>query len=195
MTEGVADLMDRTVRDDGELLAAIASRDAGAFTLFYERHLPTTLAYLMRQMADPELAGDLAAEVFAAVLLAAHRYRQQGPLASAWVLGIARTKLLLSLRRGRIEAEARRRVGFEALELDDTDLDRIIALADGAAGRLTALADTLPEDERQALLGRVVQERSDADIAAELRCSEMVMRKRASRGLSRIRERLGQGRS
>jgi RNA polymerase sigma factor (sigma-70 family) len=190
----VADLMDRTARADGELLAAIASRDAGAFTVFYQRHLPTTLAYLMRQTADPELAGDLAAEVFAAVLLAAHRYREQGPSASAWVIGIARNKLLMSLRRGRIEAEARRRVGFEALELDDADLERIIAVADGAAGRLTALVDALPDDERQAVLSRVVDERSYADIATELRCSEMVVRKRVSRGLSRIRERLGQSR-
>jgi DNA-directed RNA polymerase specialized sigma24 family protein len=41
------------------------------------------------------------------------------------------------------------------------------------------------------VLSRVVHERSHGDIASELSCSEMVVRKRASRGLSRLRARLG----
>jgi RNA polymerase sigma factor (sigma-70 family) len=49
----------------------------------------------------------------------------------------------------------------------------------------------LPDDERRAVLSRVVHERSYRDIASELSCSEMVVRKRVSRGLSRLRGRLG----
>jgi RNA polymerase sigma factor (sigma-70 family) len=175
---------------DGELLAAIAARDGTAFAVFYQRYLPVVLAYLMRQTRDPELAGDLAAEAFAAVLLGADRYRDQGSSAAAWVIGIARNKLLMSLRRGRIEARARRRLGFEPVALEDTDLERILASAERGAGRLAALVDQLPEDERHAVLARVVAERSYREIAAELSCSEMVVRKRVSRGLGRVREQL-----
>jgi RNA polymerase sigma-70 factor (ECF subfamily) len=175
---------------DVELLSAIADRDATSFSIFYQRHLPVTLAYLVRQTRDPELAADLAAEVFAAVLLVAHRYQPHGNSAAPWVLGIARNKLLMSVRRGRIEARARRRLGFDPIALEDADLERVTATADQGAGRLAALVDELPADERHAVLSRVVDERSYREIASELRCSEMVVRKRVSRGLARVRAQL-----
>ncbi|MFL5860304.1 MAG: RNA polymerase sigma factor [Solirubrobacteraceae bacterium] len=187
----VAELMDLARATDDELLGAIASRDPEAFTVFYRRHLPVTLAYLMRETQDPELAADLAAEVFAAVLLTAHRYLDHGVTATPWVIGIARNKLLMSLRSGRIEAAARRRLGFDPVALEDADLERVAAVADDGAGPLRTLVDELPDDERRAVLGRVVYERSYRDIASELSCSEMVVRKRVSRGLSRIRRGLG----
>ena len=45
---------------DAVLLQAIESRDGAAFAAFYRRHLPTVLAYLMRETHDPEAAADLA---------------------------------------------------------------------------------------------------------------------------------------
>jgi RNA polymerase sigma factor (sigma-70 family) len=175
---------------DGRLLAAIAAGDGTAFTVFYGRYLPVVLAYLMRQTRDPELAGDLAAEAFAAVLLGASRYHEQSPSAAPWLIGIARNKLLMSLRRGRIEAQARRRLGYEPVSLEDSDLERIVAAADRGAGRLAALVDQLPAEQRRAVLSRVVDERSYSEIAAELSCSEMVVRQRVSRGLARVRKQL-----
>ena len=56
-----------------ELLSAIAARDGAAFAAFYRRHLPSVLAFLLRETRDREAAADLAAEVFAAVLLSAGR--------------------------------------------------------------------------------------------------------------------------
>lgn len=173
---------------DAALLSAIADRDGAAFAVFYRRHVPAVLAYLMRETRDPEAAADLAAEVFAAVLLAAHRYTEQGESAAPWVIGIARNKLLMSLRRGRVEAKARRRLGFEPVALEDGDLDRIVELAQGGTGRLLQLVEGLPADERFAIRSHVLDERPYREIATQLRCSEMVVRKRVSRGLARIRE-------
>jgi RNA polymerase sigma factor (sigma-70 family) len=177
----------RELPNDAELLSAIAARDGQAFTVFYRRYLPIALAYLMRETRDPELSADLAAEVFSAVMLSAARYRPQGASAAPWVLGIARNKLLMSLRKGRIEARARQRLGFDPAALEDADLDRVAAVAQTGAGQLAALVERLPQQERQAVLSRVVEERSYQEIAAELRCSEMVVRKRVSRGLARLR--------
>ena len=53
-----------------------------------------------------------------------------------------------------------------------------------------ALVENLPEDERFAVRSRVLDERPYPEIASELRCSEMVVRKRVSRGLARMREQL-----
>lgn len=175
---------------DAALLSAIAERDGTAFAVFYRRHVATVLAYLMRETRNSETAADLAAEVFAAVLLGAGKYVAQTGSATPWVIGIARNKLLMSLRRGRVEARARRRLGFEAMALDDGDLERIAELASSGSGTLLRLVETLPENERRAIHSRVLDERPYREIASELRCSELVIRKRVSRGLARMREQL-----
>jgi RNA polymerase sigma-70 factor (ECF subfamily) len=92
-----------------------------------------------------------------------------------------------SVRRGEVDARSRHRLGAPALSVEDDDLTRVLELAadrDGAAARL--LAD-LPADERTAVTERVIEERNYGDIARSLGCSEMVVRKRVSRGLARLR--------
>jgi RNA polymerase sigma factor (sigma-70 family) len=175
---------------DQELLAAVCRRDGDALAAFYRRHLPAVLSFLLRETADRELAADLTAEVFAAVMLAAPRYRPEHDSALPWLLGIARNVLGASRRRGRVEVRARERLGFEPLELEDADLERAVALADEGRGEVSSLVRTLPQDEREAVEARVVEQRTYAEIAGALRCSELVVRKRVSRGLARLREQL-----
>jgi RNA polymerase sigma factor (sigma-70 family) len=141
---------------------------------------------LMRQTHDREVSADLAAEVFAAVLLSAGRFRRSGTQAAwPWVCGIAQNKLRESRRRGQVEDRARRRLCLVPEVLDDVDLERIEEL--GADTEVLALLEGLPERQRQAVRARVLHERDYAEIAAELRCSEMVVRQQVSRGLSRLR--------
>jgi RNA polymerase sigma factor (sigma-70 family) len=180
--------------EDAELLAAVAAGDGAAFSVFYRRHLSAVLAYLMREARDSEAAADLAAEVFSAVLLEAGRYRPERASALPWVIGIARHKLLMSLRRGRVEARARLRLGLEPVELNDSDLERVESLAAVGRARLEQLLGQLPPSEREAVLGRVVDERSYREMAGELHCSELVVRKRVSRGLSRLRDGMSEAR-
>jgi RNA polymerase sigma factor (sigma-70 family) len=169
---------------DGELLSAIAACDEAAFAAFYRRHLPAVVAFLVRETRDREAAADLAAEVFAAVLLAARRYRDDGDSALRWVLGIARNKLRASRRRGRIAERARQRLGYEPIALADPDLERV----DELAAQGVALVESLPKHERDAVRLRVIEGQSYGQAAAELQCSELVVRKRVSRGLGRLRE-------
>jgi RNA polymerase sigma-70 factor (ECF subfamily) len=129
---------------DRELLTAIAGIDREAFTALYRRHLSAVLAFLVQETGDSEIAADLTAEVFAAVMLAARRYQPQ----------------------------------HES------------AVADQGRGDVERLLASLSADERDAVRARVVAERSYAEIAAELRCSELVVRKRVSRGLGRLREQI-----
>ena len=174
------------VGSDDALLAA-ADRDGDAFTAFYLRYERAMLAFFLRRTRDPELAADLTAEVFAAVLLACRRYRPREAPASAWLFGIAQNKLADSRRRGRVEDAARRRLGMAPLELDDDDLRRVEACA-GA----DALLDTLPADERYAVRARVLDDQSYEEIAGRLECSQAVVRKRVSRGLARLRNHVGE---
>jgi RNA polymerase sigma factor (sigma-70 family) len=112
--------------------------------------------------------------------------------ALAWLYGIAAHKLADSRRRGRVEDEARRRLALEPLIIDDADLARVeeMATAAGCGSALGDAVDALPGRQRAALLARVVGERSYPEIAAEMQCSEMLVRQRVSRGLKSLRAKL-----
>ena len=176
--------------DDAQLLAASARGDAEAFAAFYRRHLRHVVGFCLRETGSRELAADLSAEVFAAALEASGRYEPRHDTAVAWLLGIARNKLLDSLRRGRVENATRRRLGLAPVALEDEDLARVEELAGFAERPALELVDALPVDERYAVRARIVDERPYAEIAGELDCSESVLRKRVSRGLARVRSQL-----
>jgi len=181
---------DRERWSDERLLAGVAVRDPEAFRAFYRRHLRVVLRSLVRETHDPEVAADLAAEVFAAAMLAAARYEPRHESAVPWLLGIARNVLGTSRRRGRVDDGGRRRLGFAPLGFDDLDLERVDAIVDDGRGEVTALVHSLPDSEREAVHARIIEERDYADIAAQLSCSEFLVRKRVSRGLGRLRAQL-----
>jgi RNA polymerase sigma factor (sigma-70 family) len=173
------------LRSDEDLLAG---RDGESFELFYLRHAERVLGYFARRTHDPELAADLTAETFAAALAGRRRYRREAGLASAWLFGIAFKKLTDAQRRGYAERRARRRIGLERIDLTDADLERIENLAATESG---AVIDVLVPDQRVAVQAHVVDERAYADIANDLNVSEAVVRKRVSRGLAVLRDRIG----
>lgn len=177
---------DRARWSDALLLGAIARCDDRAFSAFYRRHLGMVVGWYARR-TDPELAADLTAEVFAAVLIGAARYEPTHDSAAGWLLGIARNVLGHSVRRGQVDARARRRLGAAPLTVEDDDLARVLELAEDQASSVTVLLASLPVDERTAVCARVIEERGYGEIARSLGCSEMVIRKRVSRGLARLR--------
>jgi RNA polymerase sigma-70 factor (ECF subfamily) len=176
--------------DDDALLEAAKHGDGEAFAAFYRRHGDLVLAYLRRRVAEPEVAFDLAAETFAAALVSLRRYEPGRGPAAGWLLGIAQNKLLESLRRGRVEAAARRRLRHEPIALIDDELLAIEERAAAGAVSLERLLADLPDEQREAIRARVFDERAYADIAGELRCSPQVVRQRVSRGLRTLRMRM-----
>jgi RNA polymerase sigma-70 factor, ECF subfamily len=180
--------------DDAALLLATARGEQGAFEVFYLRWLPAVTGFHMRRVGVREVAFDLTAETFAAVVAACGDFDPARGSAPGWLFVIAERKLRDSLRRGRVEASARRFLGHRPVVLEDDDLARVEELASlGRAPRLRELLDGLPPEQREAVCARVLQERSYDSIAAELRCSEAVVRQRVHRGLSRLRQGLQEG--
>jgi RNA polymerase sigma factor (sigma-70 family) len=177
--------------DDATLLAASAAGDRDAFAVFYRRHLAAVVRFLLGETGDRELAADLAAEVFAAVLVAAGRYRPEQSTALPWLCGIARHKASESRRRRRAEDRARQRLGIPREPLEDDDLARVDELVDQAPA-VGDLVGELPAAQREALLARVVAEQDYGDIAVEVGASEAAVRQRVSRALAWLRTRTGQ---
>ena len=169
--------------------ALLAGTDPAGFEEFYGRHVDTLLGFFARRTRDAELAADLTAETFAAALSARCRYRPDQGAAVAWLFGIAMKKLADAQRRGYAEQRARRRLGMERIELSDADIARIDAL--GESTNASALLEALQPDQREAIRAHVLDERSYADIAIQQNVSEAVVRKRVSRGLATVRQRMG----
>jgi RNA polymerase sigma-70 factor (ECF subfamily) len=159
-----------------------------AFAEFYRRWERPVAGFFFRAVGSGELAADLTAETFAEALSSARRFDPTRGEASAWLFGIARHLLARSWERGQVENRARVQLGLPPLALDDELIVRIEEAGDDRA--LNVLAG-LPEDQRRALQARVLDEQDYDEIAAELQCSESVVRKRVSRGLAALRMRLG----
>ena len=175
---------------DASLLAA-TPRDRAAFGVFYERHERAVLGFLGAATRSAELAADLTAETFAAALESAGAFDPERGSARVWLFGIARNVLASSARRGRVESEARKRLGLEALVVAPHQLEAIADLIERDGDLIVAewLAE-LPAEHADALRARILDERSYEDIARELHCSEAVVRQRVSRGLGRLRRRM-----
>jgi RNA polymerase sigma factor (sigma-70 family) len=173
--------------DELRLMLAAQAGDGAAFGTLYQRWEPAVLAFFGRAGAPSAVRADLAAETFAAALVSLPSFQPQLGAPVGWLFGIARRVLWRSWQRGRVEAQARQRLGMPVLYLDDEDLARIETVGDGPA--VAALA-SLPPAQRAAVEARVVEELEYADIAGALRCSEQVVRKRVSRGLAALRAQL-----
>jgi RNA polymerase sigma-70 factor (ECF subfamily) len=176
-------------QDDAVLVSRIARGNEIAFGVIYRRYLPLVLRWSLRQTGNREVAADLASEVFAAALIASPRYQASQGSVGAWLLGIANNKLRESVRRRRVEDAARRRLGLGVIALTDAALDRVDELV-SLDSNITALVESLPSDQRDAVMQRVVAERSYEEIADELSCSPSVVRQRVSRGLRTLRSEL-----
>lgn len=174
-------------RSDEELLLSAAA-DEASLGAFYVRYEHRVIAFFMRSVGRGDLAADLTAETFASLVESAERYDPALGQAGAWLFGIARNLLARSRERGYVEDRARRRLGLGVLALDDEAIERIEAAAGGAEATLAL--QLLPEDQRDAVIERVVNERGYAEIASELECSPSVVRKRVSRGLAAMRNRI-----
>jgi RNA polymerase sigma-70 factor (ECF subfamily) len=73
---------------------------------------------------------------------------------------------------------------MERIHLEDDQLELIER---ESASELQRALDGLPSEQREAVERRVLQEAAYAAIAEQVGCSEQVVRKRVSRGLSALR--------
>ena len=120
--------------------------------------------------------------------MARRRFRRTATPAVAWLFGIAQHKLTDYRRRGAAEDRMRRRLGIERVPVGDDDREMIEMLGRDAAWQLI---DELPAEQREAVRAHVLDDRSYDELAFAAGTSEAVVRKRVSRGLGALRQRMG----
>jgi len=154
--------------------------DAEAFEQIASRFLPPALAAAHSILADHALAEDAVQEAFLRVIRGRDRYLPTRPF-SSWFYTILRNLCTDMLRR-----RARRARLLEALAGNAGP--PAVPAGHDPPGSLDLLAG-LPKGDRAVLTLRIVHDLAFRDVAAALGISEEAAKKRAQRGLRRLRER------
>ena len=162
--------------------------DPAAFTEFYRAHVDEVTRFVARRVADPELAADLTAEVFLAVIDAAAAYRGSFGGPRTWLYGIARNVIAAEFRRSIRERRAESLVAGRRL-LDADDIERLTAKIDAfrQARRLHEQLQALPDGERAVLELMSVDGLSVAEAAAALNIGQVAARVRLHRARRALR--------
>lgn len=152
----------------------------------YRRHARALTVFFARRTWDAETAVDLTAETFAAAFTDRRQFRgSSDEQAKSWIFGIAHHQLSAYRRRGAIERRALSQLHVERRALNDAEIERIeeLALFGELAAHIASALEHLGSEYSEAVRLRVVEERSYAEVAAQLGISQVAARARVSRGL------------
>jgi RNA polymerase sigma-70 factor (ECF subfamily) len=172
----------------GLLARSRASPDA--FGDFYEQMSAQVLCFFVTRTEDPQRAIDLTHETFMKAF--EHRREFRGvsdEQAAAWLWRIARNELAQHWRSRSVELAAVERLGLERVTLSEGEVlegERFIAAEELREQIRRALA-VLPEDQREVVRLRFVDDLSYEEIAQKLGVSNDAVRTRTSRALRALR--------
>jgi RNA polymerase sigma-70 factor (ECF subfamily) len=174
---------------DESLMLRYADGDARAFETLYERYKDALYRFVRRQCGDPEVAFELAHDIWLKLIGAHRRYRPNARF-TTYLFTLARNRMIDYYR-----AQARRRpaMGVMADPIDVEDLpDRnddgpdTLAHVRALVDRSLALVQALPGEQREIVL-MYVEGLSMAEIGAITRVPAETARSRLRRALTKLR--------
>lgn len=166
--------------DDMQLLRAYVSEGSEeAFETILNRHLNLVYSTALRQVRDPDLAGEVTQTTF--IILA----RKAGSLGSGTVLAgwLYKTAQFAAARAVRTEARRREREMEAARmqsEADDSIWDRLSPILDQAMAQLG-------ETDRNALVLRYFENKTAKDVGLAMGVNEAAAQKRLTRAIDKLR--------
>jgi RNA polymerase sigma factor (sigma-70 family) len=171
--------MTRYEHESETALLRAARRDPAAFTALYRRLVGDVYGYVRGTTRDPDLARDLTAETFARTLESLGRFRGlRAHSGRVYVFRIAQRLVAEQARSRGAELDACRRLGIDPPS-EESD-----------SGEALAALEALTPDQRDAVGLRVLLDREYAEVAQRLGVSEATARKRVSRGLRLLHDRM-----
>jgi RNA polymerase sigma-70 factor (ECF subfamily) len=177
--------MDWSQQSDERLMQLVASGQREPLTILLRPHANGVLTFLVRMLGDRARGEELFQDVFLAVWTARQTYRFPRPF-RAWLFGIAANHC----RNERRQRERR------PVTVDPLTLDAGVGASDspmaGAVATETRLivedaVTTLPTQQRTAVVLRVWNGCSFAEIAESLGCTEATARSHLSLALGTLR--------
>ena len=168
--------MDRQSSDE-ELMTRIAEGDEYAFRILVKRHQAAQLNLIYRFIGDPTKSQDLAQEVFLRVWQAAGEYKPKAKF-TTWLYRITANLCLNELK------SARRRRWLQFFHVDTNEQTvgeedfsdglpspEDLLLARERSRQITSALQSLPENQRMALILKRYDDLSYEEIARILSCS------------------------
>jgi RNA polymerase sigma-70 factor (ECF subfamily) len=179
---------------DLDLMLRVRQGDASSFDELLRRYRTPLVKYFCRLVHDQALAEDLAQEVFLRVYNARHRYRPDARF-TTWLYRIATNLALNALR----DAKDRQRQninnsgedGETSFEFVDTRASVEQELIETDRGRMIREAiESLPENQRAAVILHKYQDVDYRQIAKVLKVSESAVKSLLFRAYETLRVRL-----
>jgi len=178
-----------------ELMSRTAEGDEYAFEVLVRRHQASVLNLIYRYVGDRTRAKDLAQAVFVRVWQAAKTYKPSAKF-TTWIYRIAANLCLNELKASgrrkwifRFSGEEGQEVGVEALP-DETPSAEELLLAGERSGQITDALQSLPENQRMAVILKKYDDLSYQEIAGILDCSVSAVESLLVRAKKNLQEKL-----
>jgi RNA polymerase sigma-70 factor (ECF subfamily) len=179
-----------------ELMARIAEGDEYAFEILVNRHQTSVLNFIYRFIGDRTQAKDLAQEVFLRVWQAAKTYKPEAKF-TTWLYRITTNLCLNELK------SSRRRKLFQFLKLGEDQENTIeevlvdaspspedLLLSREQSRRISDVLQSLPDNQRLALILKRYDNLSYQEIAKVIGCSVSAVESLLVRAKRTLREKL-----
>ncbi len=173
-----------------ELLTRVARSDTEALSELYDRLAGIVHALALRIVQDSTLAENTVQKVFLTVWHKAHMYDSSRASVRTWILSIARNHSVDEWRRQQRRMESR---DLDQLSLADpvngnNPLSR--AIQDERSALVREALDSLPQDQKQALLLAYFSGLSHTQIARHLEAPLGTVKTRIQLGMDKLRRKL-----
>jgi RNA polymerase sigma-70 factor (ECF subfamily) len=166
-------------------MEAFLDGDARAFERLYRQLAPRVMGALVHMSGDACLAEDLTQTVFLKLYRSRAAY-QRGMLVMPWVFAIARNTFIDQRRLSRRRPEQLSSDGV----LPEPEPEEPVTVDHGASNALHELLQSLPEQQRSALVLRQVHGLSVAEAAGLCGTSPASIKMRVQRAYRNLREML-----
>jgi RNA polymerase sigma-70 factor (ECF subfamily) len=176
---------------DGQLVALVAERDAGALEALYDRYGKVAYALARRILADETLAQDVVQEVFLSLWRDAGRFDARRGTVATYLLSVTHHRAVDVVRRE--QHLRRRRTSEELLELEPDPapgVDAEVALAERRAEVRAALQE-LPPAQREALALAYFGGYTQREVANLVGVPLGTVKTRMAAGMRRLKDTLG----
>ena len=187
--------MDKDISSE-DLMARIANGDDDAFEILVNRHQTSVLNLIYRFMGDRAQAKDLAQEVFIRIWQAAKTYKPEAKF-TTWIYRITTNLCLNELRSSRRtkwfpfqRSDADRENAIEETFSDSSPTAEDLLLAKERSRKITDALQSLPPNQRMALVLKRYDDLSYNEIAQILACSVSAVESLIVRAKKTLQEKL-----
>jgi RNA polymerase sigma-70 factor, ECF subfamily len=171
------------MRDDRELIAAIAEGDRDALAELYEQHAAWLVLRLSRRCRDRDVVDQVVQDTFLGVWRGAGSYNGSGEV-GAWIWGIGSRRLVDHLRR------RPRKVEVLSPDLSDGTTTEDLVLANVEHGDLGGALAALSPEFRAVIQATLLHGLSTREAAAVLGIPVGTVKTRAMRARAQLRKAL-----